>query len=829
MTSFRHTPHCHSNRLSTRRLIHRTLSATIAAALAATFAPAAFAQAGEAAQESSRFGAGALEEVVVTARKRGDEVLQDIPASITALTEDMLRQMGVSDFEDFAYQVPGLTFNDGGPGEKRYIIRGIQSAGQQQVAVYYDEVPLPGVQSSTSDSGSQTTDLKIYDVARVEVLRGPQGTVFGANSQSGTVRFITNKPVMNELEGSVRADFSYTQRGSENWAGFGMINVPLVEDQLAFRLVGYRSDDSGYVDNVRLGLTDINWVETTGVRGILRWQPSDDITIDAMIWHQDRDNGGDFRYHPYNTIFNDDLTQAEKVALSRDQGGRDNVNELAQFQTGDFDVGDYTQTPKPDDQTIYSLTMDWALPFANLTAAVSHYERDFKFKFDSSWILFFLGVQPASGDDPGLRPDLFPALTDQRQSIEQNAFELRLNSSGDGPFQWLLGGFWRDRESEFQSFVPVVDEVTGLPFDPGTAPGELLPPTPGAGIAGCLPCVFGRISTKDIEEIAFFGEGSYQINDWLEATVGVRWFEVKQADFGITAFPFALFPPNPVLPDIRSFKEDRTITKWQLAAKPSDDVTVYVLASQGYRLGGTNQQGVVAIPPLFESDELWNYELGLKSQLFDNRVIFNASLFHIVWDNLQTAGQDPTGAFGFVGNAGKAEVTGLEAEIFASPTDAVNLTFGASWLPKRELTEDQITDEVVAPGRDGDKIPRIPALTLNATAQYNFDLPVADGGWNGWLRGEFAYKSSSRTEFRPFAILPSGAVQSPNDRDQDSYEIVNLRFGIHSLAMDADFVLYAENVFDEDGDVLIAGANGQPTAKITNRPRTIGVQVSKRF
>ncbi len=826
MTSFRHTPHGHTNRLSTRRPIHHhALFTAVTFALTVTLAASAFAQ----PVEEERPYSSALEEVVVTARKRGDEVLQDIPASISALTEDMLQRRGVSDFEDFAYQVPGLTINDAGPGEKRYIIRGVQSAGQQQVAVYYDEVPLPGVQSSTSDSGSQTTDLKIYDIARVEVLRGPQGTTFGANSQTGTVRFITNKPNLSEREASVRGEVSGTKYGGANWAGYAMMNLPLIEDTLAFRLVAYDGEDSGYVDNVRLGQKDINWVETYGVRGMLRWAASENVTVDAMIWHQDRDSGGDFRYHPFDTIFDGSLTRAQKVALSTDQGGRDNVSPLAEFQTGKFLVGDYTFTGKPDNQTIYSLSMDWTLPFANLTAAASHYDRDFDYKFDSSWILFFLGVRPASGNDPGVRADLFPAMTDQEQSLEQNAFELRLNSTGDGPVQWLLGSFWRDRESAFRSYVPVVDPVTGNIFDPGIPPGSIQPPNPGAGIVDCLPCVFGRIATKDIEEIAFFGELSYGFNDWLEGTVGARWFEVDQADYGLTVFPFALFPPNPQLALQQDFKEDQTILKFQLAAKPSDNITVFALASQGFRLGGTNNQGVVAIPPFFASDELWNYELGLKSELFDRRMIFNASLFHIVWENLQVAGQDPTGAFGFIGNAGEAEITGLEAEVFASPTENWNLTFGATWLPKRELTEDQISNTIVAPGRKGDKIPRIPELTLSASAQYTFPLPIDPDGWLGFVRGEYAYKGSSSTEFRPFSISPTGAVSSPNQRSQDDWQIVNLRFGAVSEALQGDIALFADNVFNEDGDVSITAANGQPTAKLTNRPRTIGIQFNKRF
>ena len=235
----------------------------------------------------------ALDEIIVTARKRGEERLQEIPATISVFGADLLQRLGVSDFADFAYQVPGLTFNDVGPGQKRYILRGVQSPGQQQVAVYFDEVPLPGIQQEASDSGSQTTDLKLYDLARVEVLKGPQGTAFGANSQTGTVRIISNKPNLDKLEGSVRGDLSDTDSASgQNWGVFGMVNVPIINGKLGVRVVAYKDDDSGYIDNVRLNLEDINDVETWGVRGLVRWEPTENLSFDLLAWVQERDTGG---------------------------------------------------------------------------------------------------------------------------------------------------------------------------------------------------------------------------------------------------------------------------------------------------------------------------------------------------------------------------------------------------------------------------------------------------------------------------------------------------------------------------------------------------------
>ncbi len=771
-----------------------------------------------------------IEEITVTARKRGVEVLQNVPTAITALSEEMLNKLGVFDFEDFAYQVPGLTFNDTGPGERRYIIRGIASAGQQQVAVYYDEVPLPGVQDSTSDSGSQTTDLKIFDMERVEVLKGPQGTTFGANSQSGTVRFITNKPNLVDFEGNFRGEVSETRFGEENWAVNAMVNVPFVENKLGVRIVAYSGRDSGFIDNVRLGLKNMNWFETTGVRGQIRWKPVETVTVDLMAWFQERDSGGDVRFQPFDSF--------KQRGDPTDIGFRDNVSDAARFQTGDLKVGDYTITAKPDDQQIYSLTINWELPWANLTATGSYYDRDFLFKFDSSWILFFLGVGPEGATcpsgNPCTRPDLFPAMTDQRQFLKQKHFEIRMNSTHGGPIQWLLGFFYRDRESKFQSFVPVVDPDTGDVFDPGTPfvadPFAIFPLPVGAGIPGCHPCVFARIANKDIEEKAIFGELTYDITDQLQALVGLRWFRVDQSDFGVLKFPFALFPPPVPVPNLQSAGEDKLIKKFELSWQATEDHLFYALAAQGFRLGGTNNQGIVDIPPLFGSDQLWNFEVGAKTSWFDKRAVLNISAFLIKWKNLQVQAQDPTGAFGFVTNAGKAEVVGLEAELFARPTPAFDMTVGLSWLPKKELTQDQVTTVIIggvpvtlfAPGKKGDQIPRIPEVTFNATGQYNYVIPALDG-WDGYLRAEFSYKSKSRTDLRPFE------EGNGNDRPQRSFEIVNLRAGVHSDSFDGEIVIFAENVFDVRADVFIGVGNGQPTSKITNRPRTIGIQVNKRF
>jgi outer membrane receptor protein involved in Fe transport len=786
-----------------------------AAIIAVTMGGAGLASAAEegASDAAADLRRGLITEVVVTARKRGDERLQEIPTAITAFGEDTLKDMGVNDFTDFAYQVPGLTFNDTGNGEKRYIMRGVQSAGQEQVAVYYDEVPATGVQSSSGDSGSQTPDLALVDLQRIEVLKGPQGTTFGANSQTGVVRFIVNKPVLDAVEGNFRVGGESLQHGDPGATAAATFNLPLIDDKLALRTTAYYEKRGGYVDNVRLGNENINSSETTGGRVMLRYQPVESATIDAMIWLQKREVDGASGYHAYDTF--------RTGGDASDPGFLDRVPAFAFFDTGEFNNGDYVETRRPDDQAIYSLTWTQDLPWATLTTAGSLYKRDFGFFRDNTWAIISLNVGPpgatACFSGPCVRPDLFPELTDQTQDIEQRTAEVRLNSTGTGPLSWLAGVFYRERESDFRSVSPIVDPATGLPF-PVTGPPAGFSALPGAGIEGCQPCALARFNTREIEESAVFGEVSYKLFESFEVMAGLRQFTAEQQDAGFYLFQFPLFGGLPP-PDRRHFKEDRLIKKFQLSFRPSEDVTLFALASEGFRLGGTNQPNIAAVPPGYEADSLWNYEVGVKTAWLDGRLIVNSSAFYIDWENIQVSGRDPTGSFAFIGNAGAAEVQGLEIETFYQPVRSLNLSAGLSWLPKRELAEDQVNATVQAPGRKGDNLPRIPEITANFSVQYERSL-AALPSWSAWVRGDWSYRGKSRTELRPTAAT---------NRLQEDYDITNIRFGARNDDAGLDVALYVNNVFDIQGDVFLVGATATPTLKYTNLPRTIGVELTKSF
>jgi outer membrane receptor protein involved in Fe transport len=356
-----------------------------------------------------------------------------------------------------------------------------------------------------------------------------------------------------------------------------------------------------------------------------------------------------------------------------------------------------------------------------------------------------------------------------------------------------------------------------MPF-PVTSPPPGYSTLPGAGIEGCQPCALARFNTRDIKELAGFGELSFKFSKF-ELMGGLREFSAEQDDAGFYKFQFPLLGTSLPPADNRHFKENRLIKKFQFSFRPTDDITMFALASQGFRLGGTNQPNIAAVPPGYEADSLWNYEVGIKSSWLDRRLTINSSAFVIDWDNIQVSGRDPSGAFAFIGNAGAARVEGLEFEVFAHPGRGFDISGGFSFLPKRELTEDQVNATVQAPGRKGDQLPRIPRWTGDFSVQYERGLDALPE-WTAWIRGDWSYHGKSATELRPTA---------PTYRFQHSYDITNFRVGATSSKSGLDVALFLNNAFDVRVDVFLVAATATPTLKYTNTPRTIGIELTKNF
>lgn len=753
-------------------------------------APGALAQ--EAQSEADDQG---IEEILVTSTKRGAQRLQSVPLTVQAITDELLTARGVRDFADYAVSVPGLRFEDLGPGDKRIFIRGINTPGASTVGVYYDEAVVTA--SNKEDGGGRAVDLKMFDIERVEILKGPQGTLYGASSMSGTIRLITNKPDATELYAYVEAGLGGTRFGGTNWEINGMVNVPLVADKLAARIVAYNVDNSGFIDNARLGTNNINDEETFGGRVQLRWTPTDNFIITASATIQETDVGGTSRITPEGTF------------------GHVPTPAFTPVFGGDLTTVSFTKDVWADDNEIYSLTAEYDAGWGTFLATTNWFDRDIKFNFDSTPILIFFGAP-------------FRAITKQPQSRRIWSNEFRFYSNFDGPLQVVAGVLVQREKTDFNVQVIASDAVTGEALGPWDPENDFFT---GTGIA-----IFGRLAKGKIDQEAFFGEVTFDISENIQATAGLRYFQSDQITKELETHPFFGFGDSsrpPILDRLSS--DDKLTKKFGLSFTPSEDVLVYFTAAQGFRVGGVNSTGIPligALPSTFAPDSLWNYELAAKTSWLDNRLIVNASVFLIDWNNMQVVSKDTTGAFQFIANANDARVKGLEFELNYRPSETFEWSFGGS-VSDAELTQDQPKVflgilpgepdfDVVSPGLKGDPIPNAPNLTLNGSGQYSRPL---SGDLMGRLRLDWAYVGTSRTEFRPKGPEDLGFHRFTEKIG--GYNLFNIRASVEGPRWTAS--AFIQNMFDRRARVDALAQDQDPLSIVTVRPRTIGVNVRYEF
>lgn len=626
-----------------------------------------------------------LEEVIVTATKRGAASMQSTPISVQALTGDRLADMGATDFNDFFHQIPGLAVFDQGPGDKRYIIRGINATGAGTVGLYLDEVIITG--ENAQDGGGRQPDIKLYDLDRVEVLKGPQGTTFGSSSLSGTIRYLTKAPDLSQPELNIQA----TARNTEGATGPGgqaefAANLPLIEDQLAVRVAGMYLDDKGFIDN-RFG-DGVNAEETHSARVRVLYTPTDRIRLNLMAMNQDMETDG-----PY--YFNRVGYEGEALPKNRQ--------------------ADLNNNPFTDEARIYNATAEYFSDQGTVTATVSRLERDTVFNRDAS-----AAVGPYS-------------VISQPKEREVNSYELRFASEWNGPLQALVGVFAQREDRYFQSQI--------LPSDPVT--GEF------SKVAGFS--LDRNVSTEVDEDAVFMDlsydlNEHFTVTGglrWFEIEIG----EVATAlqDFagqpGAGRGPQLGFSENDVIGKLNlsyHFNDDVMLFgQWAqgFRAGGTNDQTAAALAD-------------VNIPAGFGSDSVDSYELGLKSTLLDGRMRANASLYYIDWSDIQIQNQaqdpdNPSVLFPFRANGGAADIYGLELDLTHSPLPGLELSATASYTDAT-LSED---NPIPTTGMDGDDITYIPRTTLALSGFYS--RPITGTHLNGTLGLDVSYVSERNTELRP--------------------------------------------------------------------------------
>jgi outer membrane receptor protein involved in Fe transport len=746
--------------------------------------------------------AATIEEIVVTARKRSESA-QDIPIIITALSNDFLEKSKARDFADFAGQVPGLQFQDLGPGDKEYIIRGVNAKGPSTVGTYYDEAVITAI--NEGDGGGSNIDIKLIDIERIEVLNGPQGTLYGANSMSGTIKFIPNKPNVESFDSFAEGDFSSTEEGGENYNVNAMLNVPL-SDTAALRVVGWYADNDGFIDQPRIKSgprKNINDEETSGGRIMLRLQPSERFTLDASILAQDTKVGGSARYTPKGiTAFNTDPLLAIGTIEDFRSGAALGIpvpqaEAIAPYLvTEDLINTDITSNKWADEFYIASLTMNWDFEAGTLLATTNYFDRDLEFAFDSTPILLAFAVPV-----PGI------TLEPESRSVWSN--EIRFSSSIGDNIDYVAGVYYQEEESRIDVEVLTID-ADGNPFGvftPGDVPG-------GDATFDTGNTFFGTIEKKKTSQEAVFGEMNVKLSDQFKLTAGARYFHSELDGTAETTHEFGS-GNSPV--ENNSANENAFTYKLSLAYNVTDDQMVYGTVSTGFRPGGLNRANLPfapGIPNSYDSDELTNFEIGYKASWLDRRLQLSSAVYYIDWKDMALSQVDATGSIPFITNVGDSEVLGLEFNLDALLSDNWEFSVGGS-LINAELAEDQPVDPFGNNGMNGDDIPNVPGEQGYLALTYKMPL---DSGATLSSRFDLTYRGTTDTQFN---------TESRYNVKLDSYTIMNWIWFLE--LKNWTLSAYVKNLSDERAQYDAISSDQDPLGIVGNRPRTWGLSAKWSF
>ena len=754
--------------------------------------------------------------IIVTATKR-NTTIQDVPFSINAQTQEDIQRSGAVTLEDLSRNVAGLTIQNLGPGQSQVSVRGI-SAGQvvrdqpgvkEQVGVYLDETVI--------SLSLFTPDIDLFDLNRVETLRGPQGTLFGSGSVGGTIRYITNQPKVGVTEGLVEANLNAIDGGNMGGHIKGAINVPL-GDNAAVRAVGYYTRYAGFIDaRGPGGGENVNDGERYGGRIALTFEPSDNLSITPRFIYQKITANGFNRQETY-TLFANRFTPTRPAVQ---------LGEREQF---------LLLPEKFEDETmIADLTVKVGLgDDLELTSVSSYINRDILVSRDASALTGSVSVDLGFPDAAVLLPSNLRDTTD----LETFTQELRLASDYDGPFQWLLGAFYSDVKRDYRQRLPTpgYDAFTDATLGAGTS----------AAVANGFPAnsPFNSDLPFDIKQFAVFGEVSYEITEQLTFTAGGRYYDFEESRVITTGGLFA----NGDSRVVDETASDGITPRFLLSYKVSPDVTINAQASQGFRLGGVNDplntplcnaQDLALFGGFqdYDDEKLWNYELGVKTQ--GNGFTFNAAAFYNDISNLQVTLDAGSCSSRIVFNVPEAHVAGIEAELGLSLAPGLNLSLSGSLI---ESEFDSTLPGALAPAtgiRNGNRLPSVPEFQLSANGSYEWDLGTST---TAFVAGSFQHVGTRFTqpadqENNPRTFvhgLPFGGAPATASTTVDlllpDYQLVNLSAGIE-LDSGLSLTAYVNNVFDENPLLSFDRERGGRARLGFNigQPRTFGVTARQTF
>ena len=767
--------------------IHRALIVTLSGS-AALLTSTANAQTTSAHQDE---GTGILQEVVVTAQKRSETILS-VPISITALSQDALEHQGIKDIYDIARATPSLNIGaNNGFGYANVSIRGVASTtGAATTGIYIDDSPI----EQRIDSLAPPLVPQLFDLNRVEVLRGPQGTLFGSGSEGGTIRFITPAPSLTESSMRSRAEFAYTDKGAPTYEAGLAGGAPLIDGQLGFRASAWYRDEGGYIDRVnrytgQLVAPNSNGVITQAARFSLGWQPLDALTITpTVIFQHVHQEDGNFFWEE-----RPDFQSEAKIAA-----------------------------PDDDKWTLSSLTADYSLPALTIRSISSYLSRR-NFQIDDWSYIEPSQLQGGPVDVPGL-PNWTAAI---HANVDQAVFtqELRFTSVDDSqsPFSWVGGLYFQHNRlhrvrNEFEDLNALTNAIFGAPAIAifGSAP------LPG-------PVGYAENTTQIEQESAAFGNVSYKLTEALKLTAGVR---VARSLFSNSTFQDGPWNAGPSL--AQGVQRETPVTpKGNLTYNLTPDNMLYATAAKGYRVGGGNASfagnpvcqidfraiGIADAPPTYKSDSVWSYEVGTKNRLFNGMTEISASVFRVNWSNIQSLIFLPTCGNIYTDNFGAAVSQGGDLELQTRVVDGLTWHVSAGYTDAHYSETKVLGSVQVALAGEPLPIPRVSGST-----SLDFTHSLFDTGRNGYLNLTYDYTGG-------YQLNPSAGVFGADPTTADASEVRSLsaRAGIRFNGLDLS--IFANNVTNSQDTTLRYHETLASTVyrEQTLRPRTVGVTFTQEF
>jgi iron complex outermembrane recepter protein len=785
-------------------------AAAVAAAIGIAAASLAHAQQTETAPEQP--AVAQLEEIVVTAEKR-ESTVDKTPISITAVSGKDLQDRGITDFSTLAGETPGVSMKTNGPGQTEFEMRGMTSSGGNSptVGFYLDDVPLTA--PAAAQNGKVVIDPSLYDLNRVEVLRGPQGTLYGSSSMGGTIRLVSNQPNLTEYQGSAQVILSGTDGGGFNHGENAMVNLPLIDNVLAVRIVGSYSSTSGWIDRVLVGdfppaTTTVNTGDTRGNvlaapviadykgsnaetlqggRVAVTWKPTDQLTITPSVFWQliNQDGPSDYDSVP---------------------------GTLAHYQP--FDIAE----PYSDTITIDALNVNYRFDWFDVTSATSYWHRQSTMIQDNSENTagcpggFCVTTTSSSYYGPDGSGPIYAFETDPSNQYSE---ELRLASTGEGPWKWVAGAYY----SRFNSSWRLSENITHpVAFDSPTTNIFLLD----------QPTV--------IKQEAGFGNLTYSVTDQLHITGGLRYYHYdSQLDMIFSGLGSPTGNDNAVTQHVVQTNSGVNPAA-NIAYDIDQNTLVYASAAKGFRPGGGNQplpsSGPSPIAPSMHAallalgyangvapnsygpDSVWSYEVGEKAKFLDNRLRVNSSVYYEDWRNIQLE-QLPDG-YPLFDNVNTAHIYGGEAELQTVVIPSLVFSAGAGYTHAK-LAETE--HGFVA----GQRLPDVPEVTGTASLDYRVPLNSA---YELLSRVDDSYIGSRVGTGSAFGLINQTEAPLP------AYNLANFRAGIKAtLGWSATF--FIDNLSDKHAYLENVAELGLPNAAYnrvaTNQPRTIGVDLDYRY